>query len=279
MGSDHPGTTGTRRRPAGRAARPTANRPCPLPKTVNLPPKARSLARRLVTLSAHLTGTVTHVATREPLAALTFDDGPDPEVTPRLADLLEEHGARGTFFQVGKAAARHPEVVARLTGGGHAVANHSWDHPSFPLLRGRWRRTQLRWCQEALGPAAVRLFRPPYGHQSPASQLDAALLGFRVVAWSAMAEDWGGDPPEVLADRVRRRLGPGAIALFHDALYTTVEARFRDRAPTLEAVRMLLEENEGRLRFVTVPELLRAGSPRKWHWYKRPDLDWLHRVE
>lgn len=229
-------------------------------------------------LSAHLTGTVTHVATREPVAALTFDDGPDPEVTPRMADLLEAHDARGTFFLVGKAAARHPEVVRRLTRGGHAVANHSWDHPSFPLLRGRWRRTQLRWCQEALGADGARLFRPPYGHQSLLSQLDAVLLGFRVVTWSVMAEDWGDDPAEVLAQRVRRRLEPGAIALFHDALCTTVETRFRDRGPTLEAVRVLLEEYAGRLRFVTVPELLRSGSPRKWHWYKRPDLDWLHRL-
>lgn len=243
-----------------------------------LPPAARALARRLLAASAVLGGTVTHVATRRPLAALTFDDGPNPQATPQLLEILERHGARATFFMVGKAAARHPELVARVAAGGHAVGNHSWDHPSLPLLRRRGRRAQIRWCGEALAPHGTALLRPPYGHQSLASRFDAWRLGYRVVAWSAMAEDWLDDPADRLLERLDDQVVPGAIVLFHDALYTTTAERYRDRAPTLEAVDRLLAEHTGRLSFVTVPELLAAGRPRRWPWYKRADLDWLRQL-
>ena len=78
--------------------------------------------------------------------------------------------------------------------------------------------------------------------------------------------------------RVLRRLRPGSIALFHDALYTTIDERYRDREPTIRAVEMLLGHFAGAFRFVTVPELLRLGRARKWPLYRRPNLDWLHRL-
>lgn len=240
--------------------------------------RLREAVKGAISLAAQPFGTVVGVATGEPVAALTFDDGPDPEATPRLLELLERHGARGTFFMVGRAAARHPELVARVAAGGHAVGNHSWDHPSFPLLRGRWRRCQLRWTADALAPHEVKLFRPPYGHQTPGSQLDAARLGYRTVMGDLIAEDWRDDPPEALVARVLRRFRPGSIALFHDALYTTTDERFRDRGPTIRAVELLLEHFAGRVRFVTVPELLRLGRARKWPLYRRADLGWLRRL-
>ena len=248
------------------------------PPGVPAKPPIRRLARRLLTASAALTGTVTSVVTRERAAALTFDDGPDPEDTPRLCELLEAHGARGTFFMVGRSAARWPDVVARVAAGGHAIGNHSWDHPSFRLVRGRYRRAQIRWCREALGEHDAGLFRPPYGHQSVASQVETRLLGYRTVAWSVMAEDWLDDPPEKLVERVEDGLAPGAIVLFHDVLWTAIEERHRDRGPTLAAVERLLERHAGSWRFVTVPELLALGRPRREHWYKRADLDWLRRA-
>lgn len=240
--------------------------------------RARVLAIRLIEASAALTGTTIGVRTREPAVALTFDDGPDPQWTPRLLAVLEAAGARGTFFMVGKAAAAQPELVARVAAGGHAIGNHTWDHPSLPTLKGRLRRAQIRWCAAALSPHGCRLFRPPYGAQTPASQLDAVLLGHRVVAWDSIAEDWLDDPPERLVERVERRLRPGSIALFHDRLATTIDLRYGDRAPTVRAVELLLGRHRGRYRFVTVPELLALGRPRRRHWYRRPDLAWLHRL-
>jgi peptidoglycan/xylan/chitin deacetylase (PgdA/CDA1 family) len=244
---------------------------------VRLHPRAKSVIKSMLAASARIGGTITHVATRQPLAALTFDDGPNPEATPHLLDLLAAHGARATFFMVGEAAVRHSEIVARAVSEGHAVANHSWDHPSFPLLSSSERRRQIERCAAALGPRGERLFRPPWGHQSVGSRWDAARAGHAVVAWSAMAEDWLDDPADVLAARVRPGLAPGAIVLLHDALYRTIAERYRDRAPMLAAVDALLREFAARLRFVTVPELLRAGRPRKWHWYKPADRAWLVR--
>ncbi len=244
-------------------------------RRVRVPGRAKSLIKSVLAASAGIGGTITHVATRQPLAALTFDDGPDPEATPRLLDVLGAHGARATFFVVGEAAARHLAIVERVAREGHALANHSWDHPSFPLLSSAERRRQIERCAAALAPRGERLFRPPWGHQSLGSRWDAARAGHAVVAWSAMAEDWLDDPAEVLAARVRPRLAAGAIVLLHDALYRTLAERYRDRAPMLGAVEILLGEFAGRLRFVTVPELLRAGRPRKWHWYKPADRAWL----
>lgn len=230
-----------------------------------------------VAASARVLGTITRVETTEPAVALTFDDGPDPAATPRFLDVLGRAGARGTFFMVGKAARRHAETARRVAAEGHAIGNHTWDHSSFPLLKGRWRRRQLRWCQEALPPGAVRLFRPPWGHQSLGSRLDAARLGFRVVTWDVVAEDWRDDDARTMADRMEAGIRPGSIVVLHDALYATADAAYRDREPAIEAVALLLERLGSRFRFVTVPELLLLGRPRHWHWYRRADTDWLHR--
>src|SRR4051794_129991 len=115
----------------------------PLPYEADLPsgaPRAKEVVKGLISWSTLPLGSLIRVATREPAIALTFDDGPDPRETPRVLDVLERHGARGTFFQVGKSVERYPEIVARAAAAGHALANHSWDHPSFRQIRGSYRR-------------------------------------------------------------------------------------------------------------------------------------------
>ena len=241
-------------------------------------PRAKEVVKRLIAWSAAPLGTVIRVATREPAIALTFDDGPDPDETPRVLELLERHGARGTFFMVGRNAELHPGVVARAASAGHAVANHSWDHPSFRRLRGGQRRAQIRRCGEALAPHGACLFRPPYGEQSLASLLDARRCGHQVVCWDVVAEDWRDDPAERLVERVMRRLRRGSIVVFHDTLYTTAEERFRDRGPMRQALEILLSRLSQHHRFVTVPELLRLGRPVRWHHYYRLPQDYYLRL-
>lgn len=91
----------------------------------------KSLVRRAFRrVRLRLTGTVTNFLTEEPLVALTFDDGPDPVVTPALLEILAAHNAKATFFMTGENAVKHPELVEAVRGGGHAIGNHSWDHPS-----------------------------------------------------------------------------------------------------------------------------------------------------
>lgn len=241
----------------------------------------RALAKRMVAESARLLGTITSVATRERAVAFTFDDGPHPEDTPPLLDVLAERKARATFFLVGKSAARHPGLVGRLVTSGHALGNHSWDHPSFRLIKGRHRREQIRWCRDALAPhGATALFRPPFGEQTPLSRLETMALGYRVVCWDVIAEDWRDDPAEVMSERVRRRLRPGSIVLFHDTLYMATEQDCRDRRPMREAVGRLIDglQADG-YRFVTVPELLRLGRPIRAHWYWKLPRGYMRRMQ
>jgi peptidoglycan/xylan/chitin deacetylase (PgdA/CDA1 family) len=256
---------------------------------MQLPKPAKAAARRLWDASAALTGTVIGAFTREPIAALTFDDGPNPEATPQLLEILAAHGARATFFMVGRAARQHPELVAAVAGAGHAIGNHTWDHPSLPMIDRAAQRRQILRCREALGAHDQGLFRPPYGDQTPATQWTAARLGYRGIAWSATVDDWLDHPADVLLAKARSALRPGAILLFHDALFSTVDPRYCDRGPMLAAVDRLLAESAasggasaadstGGFEFVTVPELLARGRARKTHWYRRPDLEWQSRL-
>ncbi|MGE0821961.1 MAG: polysaccharide deacetylase family protein [Candidatus Binatia bacterium] len=230
----------------------------------------------LTYVTRNTVGAITRVQTKEPVAALTFDDGPDPEFTPQLLDILESNGARGTFFMLGTAAQRYPVVVRRAAEGGHIIGNHSWDHPSFPYISRRERLVQIRACEKTLAPYGQRLFRPPYGHQSFASGLDTLQLGYQVVCWNVIGKDWLDHDAHWIANRVLSQLTPGCIVNFHDALYTTIEERYADRGPMLEAVRIILEQTRERFRFVSIPELLRYGRPHKTHWYRRADVDFLN---
>ncbi len=236
--------------------------------------------RRIITGGLRrVLGTITHVSTQKPVVALTFDDGPHPEFTPRLLEILQKHQAHATFFMVGGAAQRHPDIVRRVAEAGHAIGNHSWDHSSLPLLTGKERRAQIRACEKALAPYGQRLLRPPYGHQSVASRLDALWLGYQVITWNVTASDWQDRSANWITDRLVNEVRPGDIVLFHDALYTYVEKRYTDRGPTLQAVDLLLERLGERFRFVTVPELLRSGRPQRRNWYQKADVDWLNRLE
>ncbi|OFV83764.1 MAG: hypothetical protein A2W26_08610 [Acidobacteria bacterium RBG_16_64_8] len=204
------------------------------------------------------------------MVAITFDDGPDAEVTPRLLDVLRRHRAYATFFMVGQAAARYPDIVRRVAEEGHAIGNHSWDHTSFRLLSGRERRANLRACERAIAPYDThRLFRPPLGEQSLMSRIEALVLGYTVVTWSVSTNDWHGEEAQALAEQLIRAVRPGEIVLLHDSLIAPqrLDPRRLDRAPTLRAVETLLERCRGSLLFVTVPELVRHGRPERQLWF------------
>lgn len=227
-------------------------------------------------LSTSLLGTLTHVATTAPAIALTFDDGPDPIFTPRLLRVLERYGARATFFMTGKVAAQHREIVAQVATAGHAIGNHTWDHPAMPLISSHERIDQILRCEAALVPFGQKLFRPPYGCQSLASRLDTARLGYQVVTWNLPPFDWLGTSAAEISAYMLPRLKPGTIVLLHDRLHTAAQPHFTDRTPTITAVEQVLQQLTPTYRFVTVPELLRLGKPRRENWYVKADLTYLN---
>ncbi|HLV01654.1 MAG TPA: polysaccharide deacetylase family protein [Acidobacteriota bacterium] len=222
-------------------------------------------------------GTITRVETDAPVAALTFDDGPHPEFTPRLIRLLERFDARATFFMLGQSAAQYPEIVKRVAEAGHAIANHTFDHPSFPLITREERLNQLRSCREALSPYEQKLFRPPYGEQSKASHFDVTRLGYKVILFDAHADDWFEPDSERMTQLLHNQVRPGSIVCLHDAIYwhrlpslvpRLAERPLVDRRSMLKALEKYLEKAARRFRFVTVPELFRYGRPRRVDWYR-----------
>lgn len=154
--------------------------------------------------------------------ALTFDDGPDPEVTPYALDLLDEAGARATFFCIGERVQRHAALARAIVARGHAVENHSFSHSLYASLwgPGRWRRDLLAAqaaIQDATGVTPL-FFRPPFGVRTPLLEPALARVGLHCVVWSARAFDTITQDAARVVDRLAPRLTPGAIALLHDGI-------------------------------------------------------------
>lgn len=236
----------------------------------------KQACRKSMSVFSSRVGTITSVSTSRPMVALTFDDGPDPICTPRLLDILQKHHAKATFFMVGQAAERYPDIVEKVAGRGHAVGNHSWDHPSFPHITGRERRAQIRACAKAIAPYGQPILRPPYADQNLWSRLDAVWLGYQVIMYGVTADDWLDHDAEWMRGRIMSRIRNGSIVLLHDSLFRYGDERYTDREPMLNAVDLLLSELRGRFSFVTVPELLRAGRPLRKKWFKKCTPDFLN---
>ena len=158
------------------------------------------------------------VARRE--IAFTFDDGPDPELTPRVLRILEAHGVRATFFCIAERAAAHPALVAEIARHGHAVENHSRGHrATFPMLGLGGIRREITAAQHtlaAMAGRAPRFFRPPAGLRNPL--LDPVLhdMGLKLVSWTRRGYDTNRDDVDEVTGLLLDGLGAGDILLLHD---------------------------------------------------------------
>jgi peptidoglycan/xylan/chitin deacetylase (PgdA/CDA1 family) len=190
--------------------------------------------------------------------ALTFDDGPNPKWTPRLLDVLGEHGVKATFFLLGSRAQAEPELVRRIAAEGHLIGNHSWSHPNLALSRAARVREELARTSHALEQIAgerIRYFRPPFGARRPAVFRIARSLGLSVVTWNAMTSDWS----ETSADRIVQQLaakidrlgrrGRAANIVLHDGGHLEQEA---DREASVKASGLLVALYKETHRFVRV---------------------------
>lgn len=206
---------------------------------------------------------ITNVETYNSVAALTFDDGPHPVYTPRVISILEKHKARATFFMVGEAASRYPEIVEMVAKSGHVIGNHTWNHHNLTSIQSQFRRLKQMWtCAKAMSPYCRRLFRPPYGAHNSQILLDALIFRYKVILWNVSAQDWIPQGSEEIAQKMIDRITPGSIFLLHDAIYhsKTPETQW-DRGPMLVGLDKALTVLNQKVRFVTVPELLQIGRP------------------
>ncbi len=156
---------------------------------------------------------------------LTFDDGPCRESTPAILQLLDEAGAKATFFMLGKNIEKYPEIATKIVELGHEVGEHSYEHThpwtSGPisslkdLVQGGRMVAQYR-CSE--GPV---LFRPPYGKLNFVTLFYTLVLRRRLVFWNINPRDYEQDSPETVVRHVKEQIAPGSVILLHDGRYDT----------------------------------------------------------
>lgn len=191
--------------------------------------------------------------------ALTFDDAPDSRYTDRILDILKEHQVRATFFVVGYRSEKMPATVRRMAKEGHAIGNHTYNHPFLPNLSQLSFQQQIektqRILEQILGePPSI--FRPPYGaitEEQLTWLIDQQMI---IVNWNVDSQDWRGISSKEVFDNIFTDIGPGAIVLQHAGGGVS-----EDLSGTIQAlpqiIRSLKEEGYS---FVTIPELL-GGWP------------------
>ena len=173
-------------------------------------------------------GIYTHARIQGPYLAMTFDDGPSAEYTPRLLDLLKARHLKATFFLIGQNVQAHPELVRRIIAEGHEVGNHTWDHPQLSKLSDERATDEIEKTQDAIRTACgvtPVLLRPPYGAlNKPEHVWIPQRLKLNVIYWSVDTLDWKHPGAATITQRVLAGARPGAIILQHDIHGQTIDA-------------------------------------------------------
>jgi peptidoglycan/xylan/chitin deacetylase (PgdA/CDA1 family) len=155
----------------------------------------------------------------EPVVYLTFDDGPNPGVTHRVLEVLEQEQVPATFFMVGKHVERHPHTALAVAWAGHEIGNHTYSHTKLHRVGPGRARDEIRSAHHTITAVTgytPRSFRAPHGYRSPFVARATAPYGYRSFGWTFGV--WDSACPGVarIRSRVRRQLTPGAIVLLHD---------------------------------------------------------------
>ena len=192
-----------------------------------------------------------HCNVQSKVLAMTFDDGPHIEFTPKLLDLLKERGIKATFFLVGKNAQAYPQIVKRIVDEGHEVANHSWSHSAFNKMGEAGVTAELQKTQDAIVKAcgvAPIIYRPPYGAITLSQKKWIhEKFGMPTILWEVDPLDWKAPrSSEKVYNEILKQTYSGSIILAHDIHGTTVEAM----PSTLDALKA-----QG-FQFVTVTQLI-----------------------
>ena len=203
--------------------------------------------------------------TPDRVIALTFDDGPSAETTPRVLDELRERDVQATFFVLGRHATEHPELVAEIRASGHQVASHGYDHALLTFattdqVTGQLARTEVA-ISEAAGEDPTPFFRAPHGFRNVFVHRAAEGRGYRVVGWTKGVWDTAKPGVEKIVSRSVAGFRPGAILLLHDG---DGSGQGDDRSQTAAAVPQIVDAaHDAGYRFVTVSELAEMAPVRR----------------
>lgn len=195
-------------------------------------------------------------ARAQSVISLTFDDGPDPRVTPQVLDLLAQYQASASFFCIGTALQRHPALARRIVAAGHSIENHTQRHSHvFSFLGPNGFRREISAAQATIAEltgAAPRFFRAPAGMRNPLLQPVLAELGLQLTSWTRRGFDTVAGEPELVYQRLERRLAASDILLLHDGHAASSPS---GKPVILEVLPRLLDRiREQRLRALSLPQ-------------------------
>ncbi|GIP63995.1 hypothetical protein J32TS6_25500 [Virgibacillus pantothenticus] len=186
-----------------------------------------------------------HTSSDQKRVALTFDDGPHPENTPKILDLLKQYDAKATFFMQGNQVESNADVAKRVRNEGHEIGNHTWSHKQLTGLGMAGIKQEVEKANQAIRNATGEnptLFRPPYAATNKSIE---QAVGLPSILWSVDTRDWESRNPVAILNEVKRSTTDGGILLMHDV-----------HAPTVEGLKLVLEYLAGEgYEFVTVSEI------------------------
>ena len=209
-----------------------------------------------VTISSNNYGKIiNHGPKEEKLIALTFDDGPHPQYTEEILDILKEYDAKATFFVLGKFAELYPEIIKRQSREGHEIGNHTYSHIDIKKstkdkLLDEYEKTQNIIAK--LTDNKPKLFRPPYGSFNNNTIDIVEMDNSIIVLWSSHqdSKDWSNPDVKKIVNSTLSNVKNGDIILFHDYVYY-------EKSNTVEALKEILPELKNRgYKFVTISELI-----------------------
>ena len=189
-----------------------------------------------------------------PYIAITFDDGPHPELTPKLLDILKSRNVKATFYVLGPKVEQHPEIARRIVREGHEIGNHTMTHPVMSKMGVSSVRSELERCEEVIirvTGVTPKTMRPPYGaFKNEQRQWAFAEFGYPTILWDVDPNDWKRPGSSVVAHRLINGTRNGSILLAHDIHPGTITAM----PQTLDTL-----INKG-YKFVTVSQLIEYSN-------------------
>lgn len=209
------------------------------------------------TYSFHFSGFHEKIENKDKVVALTFDDGPNPEITPKILEILKEKNVKATFFVVGQKAEENPEILARIKEEGHIVGNHSFSHKWYSGLEtNRGIKSDFFLAEKEINNiinVRPKLIRPPHGFVSAWFYKEMEKYDFKIVGWDIDSDDWiSSENPQEITKRVVSKIRPGSVILFHDGI---------NKKDILVALPEIIDELEKEgYSFLTVSEILHTKA-------------------
>ena len=215
----------------------------------------------IYTYSDSAVAVFTKGSSKEKIIALSFDDGPHPEYTNQILDLLKEYSIPGTFFVLGKHAELYPDIIKRQVAEGHEVGNHSYSHVNMKKASTKVIKEEFEKTQEIVSSISnnrPKVFRPPYGNYNKEVVKVISSDNSVLVLWTFYqdSKDWSNPGVEIIVNTTLSKIQNGDIILFHDYVY-------KNESNTVEALKTIIPEliKEG-YSFVTVSELINISQDR-----------------